>query len=198
MSNLCNNDISCPLKFEIWDHQSNGKHQYMGSFKTNVKDMVNSQGLPMTIIEEAKLQTKGYVDSGSFMATNIVIEKHPTLQEYILGGCEVNLQVAIDFTGSNGSPNSTSSLHYIDPTGRSMNQYQSAIHSVGNIVAEYDTDKKFPVYGFGCSVRLPNGKWSEVKHSFPIAGEGVEVQGSMIIIHCHNESHIKISCHRVS
>ena len=180
MSKICNNDIMCPLKFEIWDNQSNGKHQYMGSFKTNVNEIVTNQGLPINIIEEEKIKKKGYINSGNFIATNVMIEKHPTLQEFIMGGCELSLQVAIDFTGSNGDPNLPNSLHYIDRTGRVLNQYQQAILSVGNVVAEYDTDKKFPVYGFGCKVRLPNGQWSVVQHSFPVYGGGVEAEGKIM------------------
>jgi len=40
-------------------------------------------------------------------------------------------------------------LHYIDPTGRNLNQYQSAILSCGEVLEFYDTDKRFPVWGFG-------------------------------------------------
>jgi hypothetical protein len=36
--------------------------------------------------------------------------------------------VAIDFTGSNGSPKHPTSLHYINPTA--PNQYQMAIASI--------------------------------------------------------------------
>ena len=70
--------------------------------------------------------------------------------------------MAIDFTGSNGLPTHPTSLHYIDPSGR-LNQYQQAIVSIGNILQDYDSDKMFPVYGFG-------GKrgGAPVSHCFPI------------------------------
>ncbi len=45
-------------------------------------------------------------------------------------------QVAIDFTGSNGDPRSPQSLHYISPKG--VNEYLSAIWSVGNVIQDYD------------------------------------------------------------
>lgn len=45
-------------------------------------------------------------------------------------------QVAIDFTGSNGDPKSPQSLHYISPQG--VNEYLSAIWSVGNVIQDYD------------------------------------------------------------
>ena len=179
MMNLCNGDPMRPLKIEVWDHQSNGKHQSMGSFKTSVNEMVTNQGLPSNIIEEDKLKKSGYVNSGTMVMTNVMIEHNPTLQEYIMGGCEINMQVAIDFTGSNGDPNLPSSLHYIDRSRLSMNQYQQAIVSVGNVLQEYDSDKLFQVYGFGCKVLLPDGQWSPVQHSFPVYGGGVTAQGSL-------------------
>lgn len=48
----------------------------------------------------------------------------------------VVIQVAIDFTGSNGDPRSPQSLHYISPQG--VNEYLSAIWSVGNVIQDYD------------------------------------------------------------
>jgi hypothetical protein len=73
--------------------------------------------------------------------------KQQSFLEYIRYGCQINLMVAIDFTGSNGYPSSSRSLHYIHPNGQ-YNDYQQAIKSVGTILAEYDSDNSFPVWGF--------------------------------------------------
>ena len=43
------------------------------------------------------------------------------------------------------------------------NQYEQAIRAVGEIIEDYDTDKLFPVYGFGARLP-PDGK---VSHMFP-------------------------------
>ena len=51
--------------------------------------------------------------------------------------CELNCSFAIDFTASNGDPNVPSSLHYMNPY--SLNSYQTALISVGNIIKDYDT-----------------------------------------------------------
>ena len=47
-----------------------------------------------------------------------------------------------------------------------MNQYETAIESVGNIIEDYDSDKLFPVLGFGARVP-PDGI---VSHSFYVNG----------------------------
>ena len=53
---------------------------------------------------------------------------------------------AIDYTASNGEPGSPDSLHYL---GAGMNQYEQALLNVGNIIEPYDSDRAFPVFGFG-------------------------------------------------
>lgn len=47
--------------------------------------------------------------------SNIVIQKRVSFLDYIFGGCEIDLQVAIDFTASNGEITKPSSLHYMSP-----------------------------------------------------------------------------------
>jgi hypothetical protein len=34
-----------------------------------------------------------------------------------------------------------------------LNPYQQAIHSVCSVLAPYDTDQMYPVYGFGAKVQ---------------------------------------------
>jgi hypothetical protein len=89
--------------------------------------------------------------------------------DYIQGGIQLNLVVAIDFTASNQNPHHPSSLHYQDPQGR-LNQYQSAILSVGEILVNYDYDQMIPVYGFGCKPRMETLNSNSTLHCFPING----------------------------
>ena len=81
--------------------------------------------------------------------------------DYLRGGVEINLIVAVDLTASNGLANSPQSLHYIDSNPDwPPNQYHQAIQAVGSILLEYDHDKLVPIYGFGGVPRIPvdNGK----------------------------------------
>ena len=75
------------------------------------------------------------------------IKKEYSFIEYLQSGVQIGLGVAIDFTGSNGHPKDTRSLHYISPN--QPNAYERAIMSCGNIIAYYDYDQMFPVFGFG-------------------------------------------------
>ena len=82
--------------------------------------------------------------------------------DYLKGGLNLNLNIAIDYTSSNGFPNDSNSLHYI--YGNEPNDYEKAILSCGSIVAFYDRDQIFPCYGFG---GIPNGQ-QKVSHCFNI------------------------------
>mmetsp|Transcript_193 Transcript_193/g.396 ORF Transcript_193/g.396 Transcript_193/m.396 type:complete len:609 (-) Transcript_193:236-2062(-) len=95
--------------------------------------------------------------------------RKPTFVDYISGSCELNMCVAIDFTGSNGDPRKPGTLHHFSPTGQ-MNGYEKAIVGVGNILAKYDTDQRFPVYGFGAKYG------GIVRHCFQV-GQEKEVHG---------------------
>ena len=68
----------------------------------------------------------------------IMVEKFdvkPTVcfLQYVFGGCEINLNIAIDFTLSNGDPfdPNVDSLHNSDPE---KNEYIKAIRTCGEIL----------------------------------------------------------------
>mmetsp|Transcript_27422 Transcript_27422/g.54902 ORF Transcript_27422/g.54902 Transcript_27422/m.54902 type:complete len:538 (-) Transcript_27422:249-1862(-) len=182
MNSLCNGDVHRPLKIEIFDWDSNGKHDTMGHVETSVQAMISNPEAQMDVIEPAKVKTKKtYTNSGHLVAGGAHIEHHPTFTQFLAGGCEISLITAIDFTGSNGDPELPSSLHYISPTG-AMNPYQGAISAVGRILDEYDTNKRYPVYGFGAKVREDDDSMSECQHCLPL-NEGGRVGGDSTEVH---------------
>ena len=70
----------------------------------------------------------------------------PSFIAYLRSGMNINLTIGIDFTGSNGAYTDARSLHYLN---NGMNDYEKAIRSCGDILAYYDDDQLFPVFGFG-------------------------------------------------
>ncbi len=70
----------------------------------------------------------------------------PTFISYLKSGMSINLTIGIDFTGSNLPYTQSNSLHYLK---NGMNDYEKAIRSCGDILANYDDDQLFPVFGFG-------------------------------------------------
>lgn len=205
LSVLCQGDLSRDLRLEVYDHESNGKHVLMGRIETNVNAIVKAEGGAGFTLErdgkktgtlavlKAELAGCNEVDELSReVATKAILEpsappleipiskgRFPTFAEYISGGCEINLTVAIDFTGSNGDPRQPGTLHYFNPDG-SMNDYQKAIMSIASILSNYDSDKKYPVWGFGAKYN------SVVQHCFR-CGSADEVDGVQGILKAYQD-----------
>eukprot|EP01040_Poterioochromonas_malhamensis_P007719 gene7719-8337_t len=191
MSTLCNGDIHRPLRIEIYDHERNGKHVFMGQInEISVASLLESRNVRLNVIEPIKqAKSRTYVNSGILQADDCSIEKHYSFTQYIQGGLEIGLVVAIDFTGSNGDARLADSLHYIHPTGERLNEYETAIISVGKILETYDTDKMYPVYGFGARLKNETGQFEAVaQHCFPVYGGGVEVHGVDGILQAYRDA----------
>jgi len=109
----------------------------------------------------------------------IPVPVQPTFADYMSGGCEMSLCVAIDFTGSNGDPRQPGTLHHINPNEK--NDYEKAITAIGNVLANYDTDNQFPVWGFGAKY---NG---QVYHVFQ-CGNTAEVHGVNGILEAYHQT----------
>jgi len=168
---LCNGDLDRPLRFEVYDWDPDGTNDYMGYFDTSTRNLIEDSTREYPVVEEAKKKKRNYHDSGSVSCRFARMIHETTFLDFLRGGCELNLIVGIDFTGSNGHPSSPTSLHFIDPSGHTLNEYQQAILSVGSIVQDYDHDRLFPVYGFGGRVG------GQISHCFPVYPEGVHVLG---------------------
>uniref|UniRef100_A0A671NWZ6 Copine-3 n=1 Tax=Sinocyclocheilus anshuiensis TaxID=1608454 RepID=A0A671NWZ6_9TELE len=145
---FCSGDLNKPIKVHCSDYDSDGSHDLIGVFQTNVSDLQKANHFAIMIINN--------------LHTVFQLEAQYSFLDYVMGGCQINFTVGIDFTGSNGDPRSPDSLHYLSPNG--VNQYLSAIWSVGQVVQDYDTDKLFPAFGFGAQVP-PDFK---VSHEFPL------------------------------
>eukprot|EP01129_Flabellula_baltica_P008548 TRINITY_DN340_c0_g1_i4.p1 TRINITY_DN340_c0_g1~~TRINITY_DN340_c0_g1_i4.p1 ORF type:complete len:763 (-),score=172.10 TRINITY_DN340_c0_g1_i4:17-2305(-) len=168
---LCNGDMLRPLLVECYDWNKSGKHDFIGSFSTNLETLLaDSREFPLINVEKRKKKKK-YVNSGTLILRSIELVEQHSFLEYIAGGLEMNLIVAIDFTASNGNPQYPNSLHFMGDPSR-PNDYVQAISAVGQILADYDSDRKFPVYGFGA--KLPPD--FRVSHCFPLSSNPYEVE----------------------
>ncbi|XP_075252621.1 copine-8-like isoform X2 [Convolutriloba macropyga] len=147
---FCNNDKNLPIRIDCFDFDSDGGHDLIGSCEMTTEELledVGSKEFPL-INEKKKAKKKSYKHSGVLMLESFRIEEEWEFSHYVQSGLQMGFTVAIDFTGSNGDPAYVQSLHYFNPN-EPFNQYTTAIEAVGNVVQEYDSDKMFPVYGFG-------------------------------------------------
>uniref|UniRef100_A0A8C3S6F4 C2 domain-containing protein n=1 Tax=Chelydra serpentina TaxID=8475 RepID=A0A8C3S6F4_CHESE len=116
VNSLCSGDEDRRLKCIVWDWDSNGKHDFIGEFSSTFKEM------------------RGAME-GRQVGANPIHKMHSFL-DYIMGGCQIQFTVAIDFTASNGDPRNSCSLHYIHPY--QPNEYLKALVAVGEICQDYD------------------------------------------------------------
>ncbi|XP_057701514.1 copine-1 isoform X2 [Corythoichthys intestinalis] len=153
LQTFCGSDLERPIKVDCSDYDNDGSHDLIGSFTTKVSELQKaaSSGAFDCIHPDKQKKKKNYKNSGVVSVKSCKLSTQHSFLDYVMGGCQINFTVGIDFTGSNGDPRSPNSLHYLSPDG--LNQYLSALWSVGQVVQDYDTDKLFPAFGFGA--RLP-------------------------------------------
>ena len=189
---ICNGDINRAMKIVLWDHRRSGKHKHIGEFETTIQGLLNAKEkdangevFGFTVRKHKEIVGDYVVMKAAFLGgskdqispsiprpapPNIPnIQKKPEFIDYITGGCEIRMAVAIDFTAANGDPRQEGTPHYINPSNE-WNDYQKAIFAVGSILAKYDSDQRFPVWGFGAKYN------DEVRHCFQ-CGTEVEVEG---------------------
>ncbi|XP_029590449.1 copine-4 [Salmo trutta] len=166
LNTLCSGDHDRQLKCTVYDWDSNGKHDFIGEFQTTYKEIrTDLEGRQMQwdcINPKYQMKKKNYRNSGVIVLNHCKIIKMYSFLDYIMGGCQIQFTVAIDFTASNGDPKNSCSLHYIHPY--QPNEYLKALVAVGEICQDYDSDKMFPVFGFGGQIP-PDFK---VSHDFAV------------------------------
>lgn len=159
---ICNGDINNRMRFLFYCYKENGSHKEYGEIVITLDQLIRGE----TEYQMHKIGDPSSSVNSSVTFKNLIIEERPSFYDFLHSGWEINLTVAVDFTSSNGTPNFPDSLHYINPM--KPNQYQSALYSVGNILQNYDTDKKIPAFGFG-AIPSYTGH-SEVSHCFHLNG----------------------------
>lgn len=163
---LCGANYDSELLMKVWDWDSDGSSDFIGEFKTTFRRFLESStsSVEWDCINPAKRKKKGskYKNSGVISLLSCKVETEYSFLDYIMGGCEINFTVAIDFTASNGDPRNPQSLHFMNPNA--PNEYLRALRAVGQVCQDYDTDKMFPGLGFGA--RIP--PQYVVHHEFPL------------------------------
>jgi hypothetical protein len=128
--------------------------------------------LPLINAKKQKKKGTSYTNSGTLNFTKVESVQDPTFNHFILAGTEINVMIAIDWTGSNGHPANANSLHHRSKT--QPNQYVSAILAVCDVLAAYDSDNRFPVFAFGA---LRNRVTYDILNIGPDQKEVLGVQG---------------------
>jgi copine 1/2/3 len=163
LHSLCSSDIDTKLILEVYHYKESGNHEYIAASEFTLNQIINQGIKQFELVNPKKKLKSSYKNSGVIEIRNCNIVKVHTFVDYISGGCDIELEVAIDFTGSNKHPSSPNSLHYI--SRHSVNQYEQALTAMSEILLCYDSDQKVPMYGFGGKVG------GVVSHCFHLNGD---------------------------
>ncbi|KAG5230412.1 hypothetical protein OIU76_022453 [Salix suchowensis] len=182
-----------PLMIECFNFNSSGKHDLLGKVKKSLAELekLHSNGEGENLFLTT---TVGHNHQNKVLKSQLFVDKFSqssqrTFLDYLAGGCELNFMVAVDFTASNGNSRLPDSLHYLDPSGR-LNAYQRTIIEVGEVLKFYDSEKRFPAWGFGA--RPIDGP---VSHCFNLNGSNnhCEVDGIQGIMTAYTSALYNVS-----
>ena len=109
-TDLCKDNIEAEIKIEFFRSVSSGKHKNLATVNT----------ITLAQLKEGNGEYQMNKAAGTLSLQNLKVERTHSFLEYVFGGCEVDLSIAIDFTLSNGDPRQHDSLHFFDPQ---RNQY---------------------------------------------------------------------------
>ena len=169
---LCSKNHSQSFKVECWDQKGNKEVQLIGQLETNLEKIIQSGAKNYMMYNPKKKSTTGVLEIHDFS-----IGPKRTFLDHIIGGTQLDLTVAIDFTSSNENP----SLHYqsMDPP----NQYYRALELLCPKILNYDSGQLVSLYGFGAG--LPEGQASDC---YPLVGdEEVQVKGTQGVLDAYLE-----------
>ncbi|XP_060916296.1 copine-4 [Labrus mixtus] len=132
LNTLCSGDQDRELKCTVWDWDSNGKHDFIGEFQTTFKEVrAEQEGKQWECINpKYQMKKKNYRNSGVVILNHCKIIKMYSFLDYIMGGCQIQFTVAIDFTASNGDPRNSCSLHYISGIQGVVEAYQNCLPKI--------------------------------------------------------------------
>ncbi|OIT40693.1 protein bonzai 3 [Nicotiana attenuata] len=157
-----------PLVIECFDFNSSGNHVLIGKLQKTVADLENmhkSRVGANFISPPSGFRGNEKVLKGQLFVEGYAEKQLYSFLDYISSGFELSFMVAVDFTVS------ACQKSFVDNWSMYLLQ---AIMEVGDVIQFYDSDKRFPAWGFGG--RAYSGT---VSHCFNLAGSpgAFEVDG---------------------
>eukprot|EP01083_Nonionella_stella_P118158 352685_1 len=164
---LCHGDMDKPILIKCWNWNRDALPNYACQVTTNLRELLNARyydrSLPWRCFDAHKHKYTSK-SCGRLHIREAHLMKKYSFSSFLKGGLEMHLMVAIDFTGSNGTPTDNDSLHYMGAP-HYESQYLKVIKSVGRVLAPYDADECIHAFGFGANL-TPFGEERKVSHCF--------------------------------
>lgn len=97
---LCNGDVDRPILVRCWDWNKNAEPDYAGELQTSLRELTAKES---KIFHQKKNGIYTKKKCGTLTILQMEITRKISFLQYITGGMEIQLMIAIDFTDSNGN-----------------------------------------------------------------------------------------------
>jgi len=183
IQNLCSADSDHAILADVYDWYKLGDDQLIGSgittfpeiYKSFMKSTATTLNLEIPLMskkaiartkqkDDPQTREKGLLaitenvirkPAGQLQLYDVNVLRSYTFVDYVRGGLELKLIVAVDCTRSNGKVLDPCSPHYLE--GKEMNNYAATIQAAGEVFKFYaDGDDWYPMYGFGAKIPPTN------------------------------------------
>lgn len=94
LQKLCNGDHLRPIRLELWDFVSSGEHKFLADLDFTIHQLVGENKKEFILKDKNKKK-----NMGTIIFEQATIVSKPEFIDYLRGGVQLSLIVAIDFTG---------------------------------------------------------------------------------------------------
>lgn len=152
---LCTENLDVLIILSFYHCNKKGIAKRIGKYQGSIRQFKENVKSPFSLSKKTKTK-------GQFWFNFFNIIQIPTFSDYFKSRIQIKLMTAIDFSDNNEVPKSMTSLHQISDDQNSLNHYQKCIYSIGSVLAKYNKDGMFPVFGFGAKIN------DRLNHCFPL------------------------------
>lgn len=184
---ICDNDTRNPIKLTFWDYLKEGQYEELGYIETTTQMLVAEaeRGIPVLDIWKDRKRRLGGTRArkhGKLKVLRAELKPVPTLLEYVAGGCQLDVTIAVDCSLHNDMGGGTS-LHD-RPAAMWLNDYAAAINRIGRVTEPF-SNGEFNLWGYGAALR-----GEETSHFAMGYGDGA-VQGATGLLDAYDASFIE-------
>lgn len=150
---LCGGDLDSEVRVTFWEsHSHHDEDEYLGAAEILVRDLAfhipkEGMSIPVQIKKKVffgagnKLQKTGHMQ----ILKSRLIDR-PTFLQYLKGGCELDVMVAVDCEQSIDHADEKKAARFVH--GSWLNNYQAALEKIGTLMECYSRTHHFQMWGF--------------------------------------------------
>lgn len=153
---LCGGDMEADIRVTFWESHTLHEDQYLGCADTTIDDL--SYHVPNTgVMFPIHIKRKYFFGAGNklqktgrmqILKSGLV--ERPSFLQYLKGGCEFNLIVAVDCEAGIDHKDETKAKQFVH--GSWQNNYQAALEKIGVLMESYSRSHHFQMWGFNAQV----------------------------------------------